>query len=147
MAYSVAADIESEFKNIDFDAATAIVTTAQVTAWIAEADALINSYIGVRYVVPVASGEALTLMRMFSRLLVAERVRKVLEVKQGTNKDADQNPRGALSSKDILMQLKRIADGLTKLDGFTDLSSTGGFSSYNRTYNVVPEFTKDDKAW
>lgn len=147
MAYSNVEDIQAEFKNADFAAATAIVKSADVSQWIQEIDSLIDSYVGIRYVVPVSTGDAATLLRMFSRLLVAERVRKKLEVKQGTNKDAEQNPRGALSTKDIMAQLQRIADGAISLAGLDPISTSGGFSSYNRSHCVKPEFKKDVKSW
>lgn len=148
MPYCIAAEVESEFKKIDFAATNALVTTADVDAWILEADALINSYVGQRYIAPVASGEARTLLKMYSRLLTSERVRKVLEVKDPKASEGAQNPRGVvLSTKDIMKALEAIAKGDVALIGATPLLSGAGFSSASVCDGDVFTFQKDADNW
>lgn len=130
MAYCTNAEVTSEFKKIDFAAANALVKTAEVDAWILEADALINSYVAQRYITPVTAGEGLTLLKMYSRLLVAERVRKVLEVKDPKAAEGSQNPRGVLlSTGQIMKALKDIAAGDVALLGADQILTGGAFAS------------------
>lgn len=147
MAYSTSSDIQSDFKNITFSTTT-LVTSDDVEQFIDEADALIDSYLGMRFQVPVEDDDsALNLLKMFSRTLVADRIKKILEVKQTTNQSANQDIRGAYSTKDVLQQLRDIRDGNLNLSGATSLVSGGGFYSNNYTNDVTPIFTKNDKAW
>ncbi len=146
MAYSAHADVAAEFKATTFSSSS-LITSTQVTEFIAQADALIDSYVGMKYIVPVTAGaSALKLLKLFSAVLTADRVRKILEVKQATNKDADQNPRG-MSPVDVMKQLKDIRDGNLLLDGATSLIGSGGFYSNNEANNVTPVMRKDDKQW
>ena len=148
MAYCSSAEVTAEFKNIDFSSATALVTTAKVDDWILEADALINSFVGQRYTVPVTSGEGATLLKMYSRLLVSERVRKVLEVKKVAGGDSEQNPRGViLTTKDIMKALKDIAEGNVALIGAELLISGGGFYSSGKADGSEFIFKKDCDNW
>lgn len=148
MAYSSNTEVSSEFKKIDFAATNALVTTADVDGFIIEADALINSYVGQKYETPLTSGEGLSLLKMFSRLLVAERVRKILEVKDPKAAEGAQNPRGVvLSTKDIMNALKAIADGSMALLGATPLVTGGAFYSPNVADGDKFEFEKSKDNW
>jgi phage gp36-like protein len=147
MAYALVTDIEGEFKNIDFDTNT-LVSTADVDRFIAQADALINSYVGMRYSVPITAGtDAVSLMQMYCTVLVADRIKKILEVKQTTNSAANQETRGAFGTREVLAGLLAIKNGDMKLDGATLLTSPGGFSSYNVANSIEPQFEKDTEQW
>lgn len=148
MAYSTSSDVSSEFKNLTFASGTGFITSEDVDAFILEADALINSYVGQKYSVPVTAGaSALALLKLFSRTLVADRIKKILEVKQLQNTAANQETRGAFGTKDVLAQLQKIANGDIALDGATPLVSGGGFYSNNANECVEPVFHKDCKEW
>ena len=148
MAYSTAAEIQQDFKNADFSTSTN-VTTAAVTQFIVEADALIDHYVGQRYVVPVtASASTLSLLKLFSRSLVADRVRAILEVKQATNVDGNQNPRrNLLTYVEVLAELKKIQKSDLELVGATALVSSGPFYSSNASLGVEPVAKKDVRQW
>lgn len=148
MAYSVAADIQAEFKNIDFAATGALVTTAKISDWILEADALINSYVGMNYVVPVTTGDGLSLLKMFSRILVSDRVHGVLEVKQLQNTRPNQLPnKPNLTSRDIIKELEKIKSGEIALIGATPTVASSGFSSFNVLNGIEPVMKKDTVQW
>jgi phage gp36-like protein len=148
MAYSTSSDVSGDFKNLTFASGTGFITSEDVDAFILEADALINSYVGQKYSVPVtASASALALLKLFSRTLVADRIKKILEVKQVQNTSANQEVRGAFSTKDVLSQLEKIAKGQISLDGATPLVSGGPFFSNNASECVEPTFHKDCKEW
>lgn len=147
MAYCTVAEVESDFKNLDFKTNT-LVTSADVTQFITEADALINSYVGMKYEVPVAGGSgALGLLKLFSRTLVADRVKKILEVKQVQNTAANQDVRGAYSTRDVIKALEQIKKGELSLEGASPLVSGGGFYSNNYANGVDPVFKKDERQW
>lgn len=148
MPYCTSAEVESEFKKIDFAATNALVTTADVDAWILEADALVNSYVGQKYIVPVTTGEGATLLKMYSRLLTSERVRKVLEVKDPKASEGAQNPRGViLSTAAIMKALEAIAKGDVALIGATPLLSGAGFDSSAVSDGDKFTFQKDVDNW
>ena len=146
MSYCVLADVQSEFKDITFTSTT-FVKDSDVNAFIAEADQLINSIIGKRYETPVVGVEALVLLRMYSRLLVAERVRKILEVKQTTNAQTNSQVRGMLTSKDILEALYKIQKGDADLPGVDPISSEQGFTSEITSLSPDRKFHKDAVEW
>lgn len=150
MAYSTKSEIEGEFKSITFGADTNVTETA-VNAFIDEADALIDTHVGARYTVPISGGSpvALKLMKLFSRTLVVARVKPILNVKQLSNTDANQNPRGptTFDVDDVMKMLRDIRDGKTNLSDATPLQVGGGFSSYNRSNDIQPVMKKDEKQW
>ncbi len=147
MAYCTYTEVEADFKDTTFTTTTN-VKIADVTQFIVEADALINSYVGMRYSVPVTAGaDALSLLKLYSRSLVANRIRSLLEVKQEKNTDANQNVRSGLSTANVLKLLEQIKNDEIKLDGATLLSSSSGFYSYNYENDIEPDFEKDCKEW
>lgn len=148
MAYATYTEIEADFKDTAFTT-TSNVKAADVTQFIVEADALINAYVGARYVVPVSgSGDGLNLLKLLSRSLVAGRIKKILEVKQEKNTDANQNIVGVLLSPTQVMKiLNDIKNDELNLDGAVLLSSDNGFYSNNVANDVCPVMKKDEKQW
>lgn len=150
MAYSTKSEIESEFKNLTFGADTN-VTENDVSAFIDEADALIDTHVGSRYVVPVTSSSpsALKLMKLCSRTLVAARVRAIMAVKQASNQDANFEGRGAVgfNTSDVMKMLRDIKDGKTDLSDGIALGTGGGFSSYTQANSISPVVKKDERQW
>ena len=70
MAYCTEAQVEGEFKSVDFGASTA-VTSDDITRFIEEADAFIDGKIGVRYVVPITGSISLLIIRTIAISLIA----------------------------------------------------------------------------
>ena len=147
MAYSTLAEVQAEFKKIDFTM-TSLVSDADVSSYIEQGDALIYSYVGKRYSLPIdPASEGFKLLKMISLGLAAERVRAVLEVKQVTNKDGAQNPRRPLDVQNLMKILKDISEGNVQLVG-VDLAVNGsGIYSENNYNSVVPEFNKSSTQW
>lgn len=152
MAYSTVDDIKEEFSStVTFtDDASSKVKLASIPNYIADADALIDSYIGARYTVPVTGGPvSLSVLRFYSRMLVADKIKGILEIKRETSDRAQQNPRTGLSTKDIIKILEGYRDGTSVLpDGelATDPYGAGKFA-YGGTGIQTQRFTKDDDAW
>lgn len=147
MAYTTKDEVQSDFKDITFDS-NSNVTDTDVTQFIVEADALINSYVGAKYQTPVASGEGLQTLKLYSRCLVAARIKRLLEVKQQTSTDANQNVMTTLfSPSQIIKMLEDIRDDKLQLPGALPLKSSGGFFNNNVANNICPVVKKDEKQW
>ncbi len=147
MAYTTYTEIQADFKDMTFTS-TSNVKDSDVTQFIAEADALINSYVGSRYTVPVTAGEGLTLLKFLSRSLVSGRIKKILEVKQEKSVDANQSVQGVLLSPSQVMKiLSDIRDDNLNLIGAAALVSSLGFYSNNAVNDVAPVIEKDSKQW
>lgn len=147
MAYTTTSEIQGDFKDITFTTSSN-VKVADVDQFILEADALINSYVGGRYVLPVAAGEGLVLLKLLSRSLVTSRIKKIMEVKQEKSTDANQSVTGVLLSTSIVMKiLSDIRDNEISLAGAETLTSNRGFYSKNVACDVEPVVKKNEKQW
>ncbi len=149
MAYTTYTEIQSDFKNITFLSLSGNVTQEDVTQFIVEADAMINSYVSAKYAVPVASGtDGYNFLKMLSRTIVTLRIRAILEVKQVSNSAANQNPVSTLMSmSQIQKNLEQIKGGQLKLVGVDPLLSGGGFYSSNVVNNIKPTIKKNTRVW
>lgn len=148
MSYCVFTDIQEDFKTIAFDSSSLIKDT-QVTKFITEASALIDSYVGTRWVVPItADASSLALMSLFCRTLVADRIRGILANKQQTNTDANQQVKSdGYSVKDVMKALTDIKNGDTQLSGAALLLAGSAFYSQNYATNQTPRFNKNRRQW
>ncbi len=147
MAYALPTDIEADFKDITFGADDN-VTGDDVTQFIVEADALINSYIGTVYTVPVTTGDGLNVLKLLSRSLVSNRIKKILEVQQVASKGANQNIQSTyLSVTQVMAVLTSLQAKKVALAGASPLVSAGGFYSNNSSNDVAPTITKDTRQW
>ena len=148
MGYCAVSDIQADFKALVFTT-TSIVTSTAVTGFINEASALIDSFVGGRYQTPITGTSALLLMSLYCRTLVADRIRSIIEVKQQTNTDANQNTRqaGGLSTSQVLKALQDIRDNNTILNDAPLKLAGAGFYSNNYNNGVNPVFRKNRKQW
>lgn len=148
MAYSELIDIQGRFKNIEFSNESNI-TIDEVDNLIVQADALIDSYIGQRYTLPLTgmSDTSTNLLKMFSTTLVADIIKTTLQVKQSTNTEANQDVRGSFNTRMVMEALAAIAKGDMTLDGVVASLGTGGFYSNNYARDVTPVFRKDCQQW
>lgn len=147
MAYCEVSEIEQDFKDMSITSSSN-VSIADVEGFIVECDALIDAYIGNRYVVPVTAGAGLTLLKLLSRSLVVARIKRLLAVKQEKSTDANQNVADLfLSPTQVMKILENIRDDVTSLAGATALVSSGGFYSSNVANSVTPVVKKDEKQW
>lgn len=148
MGYCVLADVQAEFKNITFNSGSNVTDTA-VNGFIAQASALIDSYIGQRWVTPLTGDTStLALMTLYCSTLVAERVRGIMANKQTTNTDANQNVKMmGLSTSDVMKALQNIALGNQTLSGASLLLAGAGFVSNNFNNSAQARFKKNRKQW
>lgn len=144
MAYSVESDIEAKFKAVDFSSSTAC-TSAQVSGFISDADAYIDSKLARKFAVPITATESLKIIKQISVLLACHEVRRKLEVKTG---ETGKNQDGARSErKQALDMLEEILQGNILLINTSLAVSGGGFKSYNRDNSIVPECDVTSTQW
>ena len=145
MAYSTVANVESEFKDIDFSASTTITDT-EVTAFISEADALIDATIDNRYVVPVTGAASLLILKTISIWLVKARILSILSVKTPQDK-TKQDPDGPTLRKDALKMLEMISKGQLTLVDATLVDTEGGMTSYLMDATIQKQFKTNRDQW
>ncbi len=147
MAYAELEDIQAEFKGVTFSGSTH-VTDDEVSAFIVQTDALINAYVSKRYLTPVSNTtDGFQFLKMICSGIVSERVRAILEVKQATNKEGNQNPKRPYDLSNATKLLKDIANGTLPLAGATVLSAGSGLYSENSANDIQPEFRKNSAQW
>ena len=151
MAYATVSEVESEFKKMDFADANAGVDTAEVTRFLDEEQARINSCIGTRYVVPVTGGaEALLLLKKILIDLVVFRIVKILNIRKAVpvpDSNIIQEITEGTAYREALKILDHLAKGTKVLIDAELLSSSSGLKSYTASNVVCPVFEKDKKQW
>ena len=139
MAYCTTDHVQEEFKDQTFTTSTK-VTLADVTRFILESDALINSKLGLKYQTPITGTNALILMRMISVWLTKSRILDIFAVKTGrTETDQDGGTETAAKANKLLQD---IVDGAVALSDATLLSSDYRISSYSLEHDLENVFEK-----
>lgn len=145
MDYCSVTDVQGEFKATVFSG-TSLVTLSSVASFITQTSALIDSYVGARWVTPVTGQSSLSLMQLYCITLVANRIRAILAVKQTTNVEANQDVKQpGMSTGDVLKCLADIKNGNVQLVDGTLLLASAGF--YSNTSGVSPHFRKNRRQW
>lgn len=145
MAYSTRTQVEGEFKSVAFSSTTE-PTDTEINRFIEEADAEIDSIIGVKYSTPVTDATGIILLRRISIAIVAERVKEILAVKLG-KKELEQQSVGELSATRARSMLDKIAQGKMKLGGAALASSHDGVKSYVSSNSVPHNFDMTKQQW
>lgn len=144
MAYSTVEEVSSEFKDVTFSTTTS-VTTADVTRFIAEADAEIDARVGLVYVTPIEATAALKVLKLISVGLVANRIKSILAVKTGSDK-ADQGEKK--SGDPFRAMLREIVEGTMALQGATKNVAGDGVKSYSSSSVCEAHtFKKGEAQW
>lgn len=144
MAYAVADDIQSEFKDIVFSSSTK-VTTAEVTEFIAQTDAIIDGKVGLRYVTPVVGASSLLILKYICIQIVVDRIKTMMEVKSASE-ELNQKPAPSPTRMAYKM-LEDIANLKILLSDATALSSSSGVSSYDADNCIEPTFRTGEDQW
>ncbi len=147
MAYCVSTDVVAEFKSLDIVSAGVPVTTAKVSEFISQADAIINAKVGLKYEVPVAAGatESLKILKQISTWLVANRVKEILRLETG-DKKVELLATGNLEKKAFAM-LDEIVKGTLKLSDATLATSADGVRSFAVDNDEEHTFKKGEDQW
>lgn len=143
MAYSLHSDVANEFKEIDM--VNGKITEAKVTEFISQADAYIDSRIGLIYTVPVTGVESLKVLKEISIDFVAQRIAYILETKSITPKGDQYVPKNLGRQAELRLQM--IVDKKLLLSDADLISSTGGVSSYTGENTVNRAFRQGVNQW
>ena len=153
MSYCSTADIEAEVKALDLSAAGTVPSTAQVTEFIEQEGARIDSYLSARYVIPVTGTKSLSFLKRICIALVAWRVSDIISTKKTQllpNGVISQDTSGATAYKQAIKDLEAIRRGDMSLpDQAVKESSTGKsyFASQNLEDDRKPVFDMSDQQW
>lgn len=146
MAYSLAADIQSEYKAINFAASGAAVSTAEVTEFITQADAFIDGIVSNRYETPVTGTVSLAILKTISIWLVKSRINSILSVKTPQDKNK-QDPDGPTLRTQALEMLKQIKNGQLKLPDAVGSDTEGGMTSFLMNEELDYVFPQESESW
>lgn len=145
MAYCTDDEVSSEFKDIVFSA-TSPVTDTEVTEFVSQASAEIDSIISNRYTTPVTGTESLKVLKQICIWLVKARIVGVLRIKNVSDK-SDQDVGSLNYRKEALDRLKNIAIGKEILTDAPRSNTTGGLTSYLKDLDVTYDFQVGVDQW
>lgn len=140
MAYSTYSDVASLIKWTTFTT-TSKVTTTEIGTIISEIDAMIDSALSKRYVVPITDSEDLKIMKYISSRLSAVEVAHILvlqasgEIPEVVNYWKEQ----------AMLRLESIVNGDLELTGSTVTDSTSGWA--NDTVSADPIWKLREDQW
>jgi phage gp36-like protein len=152
MPYCAETDIEAEIKGLVLSTGS-LPTLAQVTAFIDQESARMDSYITTRYALPITGTESLKALKRICIALVTWRVSDIISTRKQQslpNGMISQDLSGATAYKQAIKDLESMAKGLLKLpDQATSNSSAGAsyFASGNSDTSYEKIFEVDKKQW
>ena len=147
MAYTVIADIQNEFRKVDFSTNPAI-TNAKVQSFIDQETEIIDGYLRNVYQLPITGAKSLQILKRIEIALVAERVASIIDLKQGLQPSTIKQE---LNKKDFAKwardYLKNLKDKSILLPDADLLKSDLGMYSFNVENNIEPVFDKCKEQW
>jgi hypothetical protein len=144
MSYATADQITGEFADVTFSTTTK-VTTTDITRFLAEADAEINTRLSSRYAVPITGTEALVLMGMIETWLVKHRVANIMAVKIPVTKAAQGGETDL--RQQALDMLQAMVEGKMSLSDAPLASSSAGVKSYAADNDLEHTFQRGENQW
>lgn len=145
MAYCTSADVAAEFKFLTISSSSAVTTTV-VTEFISQADAYLNSRVGLKYIVPITGTESLKIMKRLSIWFTAARIKDLITVKLGQPIGEQQTREGDLY-KMVNDELDLIVKGLLLLSDSTSATTADGVRSFDVDDSQEFEFDRNSDQW
>lgn len=147
MGYCTVADIQAEFPSLTLASDTLTgITSAEISTWIEEVSAYMDSQIQNRYSTPVTvDASALLVLKMICKDFVCGKLKGKLFISSG-GKSESQKEQSEQLTKQAESRLKLIRTGDSILSG----ASTQGvptMDSYGRKNAVEPVFDIDEQQW
>ena len=146
MAYCTVDEISSEFKNIDFTASNAAISSAEVASFITQEERAIESRIAGVYEIPVTGSHSTSVVKLMNILMVKSRVQDILYIKTGQEKTDQGNTAVELRER-VDAMIKDITERRLILTDATLANSAVGASSYNGSNSITPTFEKGSTQW
>ncbi len=143
MAYASVEEVVSEFKDLEVGTGTS-VTDSEIGRFIDEADAYINSKLGLVYQVPITAPEAFPILRMIEVYLIKARINSILEIRSG-QEEIVQN--GINNAEVANKMLDNLVAGIMVLPGAIMITSKAGVSSYSHENNIEHVFDVTRTQW
>jgi len=152
MAYCIVSDVQSMFKNITF-AATDAITDTEVSNWIDEESAILDSLLRARYNIPLTGTNSLEVLKKVCAFIVAGRVDVILNQSTGINAEKIQYSETLWDQGKMLW--KGIKDNTIVLDDI-DLKTPIADTYVSRQGNtevpcyddvIKPFFHKQEVQW
>lgn len=140
MAYCTSTEIQSEFRDITFSSSSA-VTTADVTSFIDQASAFIDSLLSSQFIVPITGTESLKVIKNICVWLVADRVSNILRLQKGQD---DKQPIQDSLYKRAMEMISMILDNKVFLNDAKPIGSASPQSSFssNTTAKVIKKYER-----
>ncbi len=152
MTYALEADIIKEMKGIGFTSSTQ-VTSAAISDFLDQADALINMYIGKRYVTPATGSESLLVLKKIAVDIVVYRATKILDLKKSIpipDSNVIQDITEGSAYRHSIKLLTDIRDNKMDLPDESEINSSGGLASFHTesgNADLTPCFQKGVDQW
>lgn len=147
MAYCTNTNVQNETKGLDYASSGAAITSIKVDEFISQADAYIDSRIGLKYSTPVTATESLKILKQISTWLVVDRVKDILTTRTGNaQRDQTSEPVVTPGTKAERM-LKDIVAGNILLSDATLRSSSDGVHSFTYDEGEEHTFEKGVDQW
>lgn len=151
MAYCTTAEVQAEFPALTLATDTTTgITAAEISTWIEEISAYMDSQIQNRYVTPVtAPASALMVLKMICKDFVCGKLKGKLFILSGGKSESQREQSEALT-KQAEARLKMIRTGESVLGNADSSASTQGvptMDSYGRKNGVEPAFDIEKQQW
>jgi phage gp36-like protein len=126
MTYATATDISREFRSVTFEADTDISDT-DITSFLDEADAIINTCLNNKYITPITGTESVKVLKRIEIAIVAARIASILDLKQQQNQPStikqefnkkDMEQWAFKYLKDLENEVKTLPDATLKSGNF-----------------------------
>lgn len=144
--YADSADVQKEFKNLEYNSQG--VESTEVDEWATQESEYINSRIGLKYQTPVtvaASPKAFQILKQICIWLLAKRIQETLEVKT-TVPEGQQLVTGGDLRTLAEARLDKLVDGSAILLDAISNSSSKGISSFTAGTASPHVFQKGDPS-
>ncbi len=148
MSYAVAADVQYEFKSINFAATDASISTAKVTEFIVQEEAMLEARISGVYTTPITGTKSISIMKMLTIMMVKARIEDILAVKVGAPKPEQGNNGDAIRAS-VTRYVEDIVSRKMQLVDATLGNSNAGVQSYvsENVATVESTFKSGEDQW
>lgn len=145
--YAAVADIQAEFKSIDFSATGAAISTADATEFITQEEAGLESEVSSVYSVPITGTKAIAVMKLMTTLMVKARILDILPVKTGSRPPEQGESESEKLRTRVTDMVEKIRKKEMMLIGAVLLESSGGIKSYAVDNDLDHTFLKGEDQW
>lgn len=145
MVYTTVADIQAFYIGLTFSTITR-PSTAQVSEWIDEASAVIDTYLSTTYVVPITDSTDLLVIKDLCNQYVLNNCNFVLSKnRMGVVNNNEVLPR-SLTHKEFFTRIEQICDKYM-LTNTTQVAKHEVGYSYNADNNIVAKSNMTETLW